>query len=794
MKIKTEKVFAINQIDIEPKALENDSLQEAVYVLPTRNFVMFPGVTFSISLGRKSSIEAVERAAAAKQPIVVACQQHADDDTPDIPSDLYRYGVASAVLKVLDIPGGNKTAIVLGLNRVEILGPGTRPYSVDIRVADEDISASDDSEYIRLAKAVKQATLDLLRKTDEAETELGLNLNVMDDADMQINVVATHAPLDSTYKQKQLLEAPNMKIRAARLLDALSEKAQIFSILEKVNERAKANMAESQRISVLQQQMEALRQEIYGEETDDVTTLRRRAAEANLPAYVESAFRREVDKLSRLNPQSPDYAVQYGYLDVLLELPWSKTDVLNDNLRLAEKTLDADHFGLEKVKERIVEQLALMMHSSNNKSPLICLVGPPGVGKTSVGQSIARAMGRKYQRVSLGGLHDEAELRGHRRTYIGAMPGRIIEAVRKAGTSNPMILLDEIDKIGADHKSDPSAALLEILDPEQNCHFHDNYVDIDFDLSNVMFIATANTLNNLSRPLLDRMEVIELSGYVLQEKIEIATRYLIPKQLKLAGFKPAEITFSHDTLEAIVTHYTAESGVRGLEKQIAAIIRKLVVRKLKGERMIRTLKPTHLTTLLGKPTRPDDDTEHITTAGVATGLAWTAAGGETLYIESSFSSAKTPALTLTGQLGDVMKESATIALQYVKAHAGELGIDPGVFDSHSLHIHVPEGAIPKDGPSAGITMCTSIVSAITDRAVNPSVAMTGELTLRGRVLAIGGVKEKILAAKRKGITQIILPKANERDVEEISAAYVEGLTFHYVDTVDKVLRLALMQK
>ncbi|MBO4955655.1 MAG: endopeptidase La [Muribaculaceae bacterium] len=794
MKKKSEHIFSLNKISVDASRPEGKIEERDMLVLPTRDFVMFPGVTFSISLGRTLSIAAVERAAAKNEPIVVACQLAPDIDTPSIPDDLHPIGVAATVAKVLDLPGGTKTAIVTGFARVRLLEAGRTSVSAKVTEIDDEIPSATDKEFEAIALAVRQSTMQLLKKADEEDSDLAINLRDITDSALIINMVATHAPIESKFKQQQLLEAPNIVVRATRLLEALSEKQQVFSLLESVHERAKANMAESQKITFLQQQMEAIRQEIYGDDSDDVAQLRHRAEEANLPEYVAKAFEREVEKLSRLNPQSPDYAVQYGYLDVLLSLPWSKVDTAHPTLDDANAILQADHFGLEKVKERILEQLAVIINSGNNKSPLICLVGPPGVGKTSIGQSIARAMGRRYQRVSLGGLHDEAELRGHRRTYIGAMPGRIIEAVRKAGTSNPLLLLDEIDKLGADHKSDPSAALLEILDPEQNCNFHDNFVDIDFDLSKVLFIATANTLQGLSRPLLDRMEVIEVSGYILQEKLEIAARYLVPKQLKAAGFKETDITFTPQALQAIIEGYTAESGVRGLEKQIASVIRKILVRKLMGQRVIRTVNPRHVTTLLGKPTHLQQDIDNLPMPGVATGLAWTAVGGETLSIETSISKAKTPALTLTGQLGDVMKESATIALQYVRANIDRYGGDPEIFDTHSVHIHVPEGAIPKDGPSAGITLATSILSAVTGRRVRGCVAMTGEITLRGRVLAVGGIKEKILAAKRKGVSELILPAPNRRDIDEIPAQYLEGLTFHYVDTADKVFDIALEKK
>jgi len=540
----------------------------------------------------------------------------------------------------------------------------------------------------------------------------------------------------------------------------------------------------------LQQQMEEIRTELYGDD-DDIEDLKKRAASANLPENVAKVFGKELEKLRRIAPQSPDYSVQYTYLQTLLDLPWGITTQLTVELPQAIQVLDEDHYGLEKVKERILEQLAVMINNPEGRSPIICLVGPPGVGKTSLGQSIAHALGRKYQRVSLGGVHDEAEIRGHRRTYIGALPGRIIDAIRRAGSSNPVILLDEVDKLGRDFKGDPSSALLEVLDPEQNCHFHDNYIDVDFDLSNVLFIATANTLSTLQQPLLDRMEVIDIAGYLPEEKVAIAQRHFLPRIHKELKSEWLNLQFPEDTLYALVERYTSESGVRQLEKRIAQVIRKQLLAKLSGKDIDTTITPDTLQTLLGAPVYIRDRYEGNDYAGVVTGLAWTAVGGEILYIESSIAAGKGEKLTLTGNLGDVMKESAVIALQYVKAHASQLGIDPTIFDRYLLHIHVPEGAIPKDGPSAGVTMVTSIVSALTQKRVRARIAMTGEITLRGRVLPVGGIKEKILAAKRAGITDIVLSADNRKDIEDIHQRYLQGLEFHYVTTIDEVLAYAI---
>ena len=551
-------------------------------------------------------------------------------------------------------------------------------------------------------------------------------------------------------------------------------------------------MEEQSRNAFLQTQMETIRQELYGD-GDDADQLEEKAKNVAFTEDVRKTFEREIAKLRRLNPQSPDYSVLYSYLETLTDLPWQNLGELNTDFPKAAKILDEDHYGLKKVKERILEEFAMMLNNPDGKSPIICLVGPPGVGKTSIGRSIASALGREYQRISLGGLHDESEIRGHRRTYIGAMPGRIIDALKRCKTSNPVLLLDEIDKIGKDFKGDPSAALLEVLDPAQNCRFHDNYIDVDYDLSNVLFIATANTLSTIAQPLLDRMEIIDIPGYLIEEKIEIAKRHLIPRLIAEAGPNSPKMTVSDDALKFIVEKYTSESGVRLFEKTLASILRKLVLKKLQGKDVNCDITIDDVKELLGAEKYIKDIYEGNEYAGVVAGLAWTAVGGEILFIESSLTPSKEGAskLTLTGNLGDVMKESAMIALQYVKAHAKELGIDQSLFDRYSIHIHVPEGAVPKDGPSAGITMATSIVSAFTQKRVKNRLAMTGEITLRGKVLPVGGIREKILAAKRAGITDIILSVQNQKDIEEIEKQFIKGVKFHFVETVKDVIKLAI---
>ncbi len=537
--------------------------------------------------------------------------------------------------------------------------------------------------------------------------------------------------------------------------------------------------------------METIRETLYGDSSDEVDELLAAGEEARMPQEVWTLFQKEIEKLRRFNPSSPDYSVLYSYLDTLVKLPWHKQTAPVRDLEKARKILEDDHYGLDKVKERILEQLALIMHNPRGKSPIICLVGPPGVGKTSIGKSVAHALGRKYERVSFGGLHDEAEIRGHRRTYIGAMPGRIIDAMKRAGTVNPVLVLDELDKIGNDYKGDPAAALLEVLDPEQNCHFHDNYIDVDYDLSNVLFIATANTLSTIARPLIDRMEIIELPGYLVEEKVEIAQRHLLPRICCDLNLAPEKLEISNEALLDIIRNYTSESGVRTLDKQLAKVGRKAVMAEMTKSDFPSPVQPDDLYDLLGLAPHIPDKYEGNEFAGVVTGLAWTEVGGEILMAESSLALSKTPTLTLTGKLGDVMKESATIAYQWVKAHATQLGIDPALFDKYSLHIHFPEGAIPKDGPSAGITIATSIVSTFTQRRVAERIAMTGEITLRGKVLPVGGIREKILAAKRAGIDTIVLSAQNRRDIEDMPTAYISGMTFNFVDTVAEVIDFAI---
>ena len=787
------KIISIGQIDISPDGKQASPTLDDLPVIPLRDMVLFPFITVPIMMGRDLTVRTVNAAVEKKIPVGVFCQTDPGIETPSV-SDLNTYGVIADVVKVLELPDGTTTAILSARGKVKILGEGpgeTIPGALSVRAKEcrETTPRPTDKEFAVLIEDIRSTTLRILGQNGDNSNELIVNIKDLKAPGLMVNMISTHAGFDLSEKM-DLLRHSRLKDRAMQLMALIARQEQFFEIRSEIRRKAMKNIDEQQRNHFLQHEFEALREQLYGND-DDSIAFEKKAAALNMPEKVRAAFNKELEKLRRLNPQSPDYSVQYSYLQVLTDLPWNVEDAINADFSEAERTLDRDHYGLEKVKERILEQLAVMMNTPHGRSPIICLVGAPGVGKPSLGQSIARALNRKYQRVSLGGLHDESEIRGHRRTYIGAMPGRIIDAVRRAGSSNPVLLLDEIDKTGNDFKGDPSAALLEVLDPEQNSHFHDNYVDVDYDLSHVLFIATANTLSTIPQPLLDRMEIIDISGYLMEEKIEIARRHLIPRVSKENGFGEDEINFTPEAITKMVEGYTSESGVRQLEKQIAKVVRRIVLRKMRGEGYSLNVTPETLREYLGVERFTPERYEASDHPGVAVGLAWTAVGGEILFIESSFSQAKNEKLTLTGNLGDVMKESAIIASQIVRSYSDRYGIDSEWFDTHALHIHVPEGAIPKDGPSAGITLCTSILSALTGRPVRNRLAMTGEITLRGKVLPVGGIKEKILAAKRAGITDIILCADNRKDIEDIRPIYLEGLTFHYVKNIEDVFDIAI---
>lgn len=760
-------------------------------ILALRNMVLFPGVTLPIAVGRDKSLKLINEVQRTNMPIGVVCQRNSKVEDPWL-NDLYDVGVIADVVKVLELGDGSTNVILQGRSvfHLDDLTESSPYLRGRVTLLDEVMPFENDKEFDVIAMSLKELTFNILRNLTEGGQEMAFAIKNIDNPIYLINFLATNIPFSPTEKQN-LLQERSIKKRAYKLYAILSKEAQFLELKADIQSKTREDLSQQQREHFLQQQIRTIQDEL-GTSDDEFAELEERAKKKNWSEDTAKAFYKELRKLERINPQSPDYNVQYSYLDTLLNLPWNVFTVDKFNLKTVESKLNHDHYGLDKVKDRILEHLSVLKLRGDMKSPIICLYGPPGVGKTSLGKSIADALGRKYARVSLGGLHDEAEIRGHRRTYIGAMPGRIIDALRKCESSNPVFVLDEIDKIGKDFKGDPSSALLEVLDPEQNSHFHDNYIDIDYDLSKILFIATANSLQGLSQPLLDRMEIIEINGYIMEEKVEIAKKHLIPKQLEAHGFSPKEIDFNKSAIAKIVDSYTRESGVRELDKKIAKVLRRCARLKATDSEYPKTITLSNLNDFLGAAEYTKDHYEGNDFAGVVTGLAWTAVGGEILFVESSLSRGKGEKLTLTGNLGDVMKESAVIAMQYLKSHSTLFGIDYELFDKYNVHIHVPEGAIPKDGPSAGVTMVTSLASSFTQRKVRPNLAMTGEITLRGKVLPVGGIKEKILAAKRAGITNIILCQENKKDIDEIKDIYLKGLTFHYVSTIKEVIDFALL--
>lgn len=779
--------------------LMNTPAPEEIPVLATRNMVLFPGVLVPILIGRKASMNLAKKLSRSQKDNICAifCQKSSDVDVPG-DDELYSYGVYAQLVRIIEMPSpDNVTAIFqsMGKCRLEKI-TATKPYYRGIvKSVPEEFPADDDSEYNTLAEDLRFTTEELIKNSDEIPDDLLLTIKNLTNNIMFTNFVCTNLPFAVKDKMK-LLEFDNLKDRIIELLKIENREIQLQQLKNQIHQKTREDLDEQQKEYFLQQQMKNIKEELGGSEgSPEKRELQEKAKGMKWPEEVGKTFYKELDKLDMLNPQSPEYSVQLNYLQQMVALPWGVYTKDNTDLKRAQRKLDQDHYGMEKVKERILEYLAVLQLRGDLKSPIICLYGPPGVGKTSLGKSIAAAMKRKYVRMSLGGLHDESEIRGHRRTYVGAMPGRIIKNIQKAGSSNPVFILDEIDKVTQNTiNGDPSSALLEVLDPEQNNAFHDNFLDVDFDLSKTLFIATANDLNTIPRPLLDRMEIIEVSGYITEEKIEIARRHLIPRELENTGLDKNEpkIRFNKSALEKIIEQYTRESGVRQLEKQINKALRKMAFRKAMDGNLATTgITPLEIESLLGKPPFYRDIYQGNDYAGVVTGLAWTSVGGEILFIETSLSKGKAGKLTLTGNLGDVMKESAIIALQFVKAHCEYLNIDSRIFDNWNIHIHVPEGATPKDGPSAGITIATSIASAITQRKVREKTAMTGEITLRGKVLPVGGIKEKILAAKRAGITDIVMCKENRKDIEEIPEKYRKGVEFHYVENVQDVWDFAL---
>ncbi len=786
----------LTECDVDEDFTEGvDKVGDVVPILPLRNMVLFPGVAMPVVVGRPKSMRLIKEALHKKSLIGVVCQKDMATEEPGF-DDLYTTGVIADVVRVLEMPDGTTTVILQGKKRFELNSlVETEPYLTgQIKILEDTVPDKSDREFEALISTIKDLTIKMLGAVADPPRDLIFSIKNNQNILYLVNFSCSNIPSGASEKQ-QLLLIGDLKDRAYRLLFILNREYQLVELKASIQMKTHEDINQQQKEYFLQQQIKTIQEELGGNINElEIKELREKAFKKKWPVAVAEIFEKELRKLERLHPQSPDFSIQTQYVQTIVNLPWNQYSKDNFNLSHAQKVLDRDHYGLEKVKERIIEHLAVLKLKGDMKSPIICLYGPPGVGKTSLGKSIAEALNRKYVRVSLGGLHDEAEIRGHRRTYIGAMCGRIIQNLQKAGTSNPVFILDEIDKVTNDFKGDPAAALLEVLDPEQNNAFHDNYLDIDYDLSKVMFVATANNLNTISQPLLDRMELIEVSGYIMEEKVEIAARHLVPKQLSIHGIEKGKVKFQKKTLQAIVESYTRESGVRELDKKIAKVMRKLARKVASDEPIPSVIKPEDLHEYLGAVEYTRDKYQGNEYAGVVTGLAWTAVGGEILFVESSLSKGKGSKLTLTGNLGDVMKESAMLALEYIHAHASLFNINEELFENWNVHVHVPEGAIPKDGPSAGVTMVTSLVSAFTQRKVKSNLAMTGEITLRGKVLPVGGIKEKILAAKRAGIKELILCRENQKDIDEIKPEYLRGLTFHYVDDIQQVVDLALLNE
>lgn len=785
----------IADIEGDFKDLIGNQNPETVPILPVRNMVLFPGVVSPILIGRDSSKILVQKAEKRGTIIGIVCQRDPDTDIP-LQEDLYEYGVYGKVMKQLTLPNGNITTIVQALGRMQLLRITQRmPYlEGDVKPVPELEPDKNDREFKTAMTDLRDMVEQYISISEDIPDEATFAIKNISNDIMALNFVCSNMPF-GTKEKMRLLEADTLKERLFCTMKILNREINLQNLKADIRNKTREDIDEQQRNYFLQQQIKNMQAEMGNGDSIEKRELLEKASKKRWPIDIERTFYKEADKLDNLNPQSPEFNVQLNYLQTFVSLPWQEYTSDDLNLKRAQKILDQDHYGMEKVKERILEYMAVLALRGDLKSPIICLYGPPGVGKTSLGKSIAAAMKRKYVRVSLGGVHDEAEIRGHRRTYIGAMPGRIIKSIQKAGSSNPVFILDEIDKVTQmTHNGDPASALLEVLDPEQNNAFHDNYLDVDYDLSKVLFIATANNLGTIPKPLLDRMEIIEVSGYITEEKIEIAKRHLIPRELDNTGLnvKNLKPTFNKAAIEMIIERYTRESGVRQLEKQVNKALRKIAYkRQMDDNTDYKKITPAEIEDLLGKPPFYRDIYQGNDYAGVVTGLAWTSVGGEILFIETSLSKGKGSKLTLTGNLGDVMKESAILALEYVKAHADTLNIDYRIFDNWNIHIHVPEGATPKDGPSAGITIATSIASALTQRKVRKNTAMTGEITLRGKVLPVGGIKEKILAAKRAGITDIVMCRENEKDINEIPDVYLKGVTFHYVENVQDVWNFAL---
>ena len=766
--------------------LNESELPDSLPILALRNAVLFPGSVFPITIGREKSIRLIEDAEKNNAFIGAVPQNDLSIEDPR-KEDLYTYGTVAKIVKTLEMPDGTITAILQGFKRFEIDSiVEYEPYMLGRVRYQDDFVPENDNKTKMIAESLKEKATLLIRMSGMVAREAATAIKSIDNFEFLVNFIATTIEVENFMDKVELLQFGDLRTRAMELLSVLDTQLELQKIKQEINQKVKTEIDQQQREYYLNNQLKTIQEELGMDDVEEFTQLRARAEEKLWSPAVQLIFEKEMAKLERYNPSSPDYSIQYNYIQFMLDLPWG--EISNDNLDLknARKVLDEDHFGLDTVKERIIEYLAVLKLKGDMKSPILCLYGPPGVGKTSLGKSIARALGRKYVRIALGGVHDESEIRGHRKTYVGALPGRILNGINRAGTSNPVIVLDEVDKLSSDFKGDPSSALLEVLDPEQNTAFHDNYLDIDYDLSNVLFITTANNIDTIQPALKDRMEMINVSGYLAEEKIEIAKNYLVPKQLDEHGLEKGQLKFDKTTLAKIIDEYTRESGVRGLEKQIAKVARVTAKKIALEEEYPKTIKKDHLREYLGLPTNSHDIQKGNEAPGVVTGLAWTQMGGEILFIESSVSKGK-GVLSMTGNLGDVMKESAQIAFQYLKAHPELTGLSYEEFMEKDIHVHVPEGAVPKDGPSAGITMVSSMVSAYRQKKVKSGIAMTGEMTLRGRVLPVGGIKEKILAAKRSGIHTIVISEENRKDVEDIKEIYIKGLTFVYVKNIQEVI-------
>jgi ATP-dependent Lon protease len=775
----------------DEEEMNNEQVPDIISILPLRNTVLFPGVVIPITVGRDKSIKLIRDANKGSRLIGVVAQQDVSIEDPTF-NQLNKVGTIALIIKMLQMPDGNTTVILQGKKRFVLKEEvQSEPYIKATVEPFKEIKAKEDKEFKAMVSSVKDMAMNIIQLSPNIPSEAGIAIRNIESNSFLINFISSNMNADMADKQ-QLLQTASLRDRINMVLEHLTLDLQMLELKNQIQTKVRVDLDKQQRDYFLNQQLKTIQEELGGTSPDlEIENLRQRALKKKWDKEVKSHFAKELEKLTRTNPAAADYSVQINYLELLLDLPWNEFTKDNFDLKRAQKVLDKDHFGLDKVKQRIIEYLAVLKLKHNMKAPILCLVGPPGVGKTSLGKSIAKALGRKYVRMALGGVRDEAEIRGHRKTYIGAMPGRIIQSVKKAGAANPVFILDEIDKVSTDFRGDPSSALLEVLDPEQNSTFYDNYVEMDFDLSNVMFIATANSLSSIQPALLDRMEIIEVNGYTVEEKIEIAKRHLLPKQREAHGLTAKDVVIKGDVVEKLIEDYTRESGVRALEKRIGSVIRGVAKNIAMEEPYTPLVSKKEVEKILGAPFYDKDLYENNDTAGVVTGLAWTSVGGDILFIEASLSPGNGK-LTLTGSLGDVMKESVTIALAYLRAHAGYFNINPKLFEQWDVHVHVPAGATPKDGPSAGVTMLTALVSAFTQRKLKPNLAMTGEITLRGRVLPVGGIKEKILAAKRANIKEIILCKSNQKDILEIKEDYITDLKFHYVTDMREVINLALL--